>query len=318
MDILVAGGAGFIGSHLCDALLTAGHAVWAVDNLATGRRENLAPLADVEIVEGDVQSYERVHHAVAGCDTVFHMAALPSVPRSIQDPLTSHAINVTGTLNLLLCARDANVRRVVLASSSSVYGSNPDLPKREDMPPLPISPYGVAKLASEGYMRSFTQVYGLETVSLRYFNVFGPRQDPLSQYSAAIPRFIAALRAGDSPVVFGDGEQSRDFTYVSNVVEATALAMEARGVAGQVFNVAFGRSITVNGLLRELGSVLGVDVAAEHVAGRTGDVRHSLADCTRAREALGYEPRIDLEEGLRLTVEHYQSDGVPVLEAPPR
>src|SRR5256714_11683048 len=221
MKILVTGGGGFIGSHLAANLASSGHEVRIIDNFATGRRSNVLGLPeDVELVEGDIQSYERVHNAVAGCDVVFHQAALPSIPRSVQDPLTSNATNVMGTLNVLLAARDAGVRRVVYASSSSVYGVNQELPKREDMASMPISPYAVGKLAGEGYCRSFAEVYGLETVALRYFNVFGPRQDPRSQYAAVIPNFISALLTGERPTIFGDGEQSRDFTYVQNVVEA--------------------------------------------------------------------------------------------------
>jgi nucleoside-diphosphate-sugar epimerase len=319
MKALVTGGGGFIGSHLAAHLAASGAEVRILDNFSSGRRSNVVGLPDeIELVEGDVQSYERVHHAVAGCDSVFHAAALPSVPRSIQDPLTSHATNVTGTLNVLLSARDAGVRRVVMASSSSVYGMNPVLPKREDAVPMPISPYAVAKLAGEGYCRSFTEVYGLETVALRYFNVFGPRQDPRSQYSAAIPRFISALMRGERPTVFGDGEQSRDFTYVQNVVEATVLAMEAQGVAGQAYNVACGSRVTVNQLLGELAGLLEVPLDTEYVPARPGDILHSLADCSRAREALGYEPRIGLREGLRLTVEHYQREGAEPLEVPAR
>jgi nucleoside-diphosphate-sugar epimerase len=292
-----------------------GHAIRVLDNFSTGRRSNLSDLpGGAEIVEGDISSYERVHDAVQGCDVVFHLAALPSVPRSTQDPLTSHATNATGTLNVLLCARDAGVRRVILASSSSVYGLNRALPKREDMAPAPLSPYAVTKLASEGYCRSFTEVYGLETVALRYFNVFGPRQDPLSEYAAAIPRFISALLAGEPPKVFGDGEQSRDFTYVSDAVDATILAMDAAGVTGQVFNVAHGERVTVNQLLSELGDLLEVDVTPVHVAPRPGEVRHSLADCSLAREVLGYAPRVGLREALRSTVEHYRRAAAEAVE----
>ncbi len=233
--VLVTGGGGFIGSHLVDRLCRDGCRVRVLDNFATGRRENLLHLADdVELIEGDIQSYERVHNAVRGAELVFHAAALPSVPRSIQDPLTSNASNITGTLNVLLAARDEGVRRVVFASSSSIYGANAELPKREEMPARPIAPYAVAKLAAEGYCRAFFEVYGLETVSLRYFNVFGPRQDPLSQYAAVIPRFITAFLRRRRPLIYGDGEQSRDFTYVDNAVEATcSLAADARGVAGE-------------------------------------------------------------------------------------
>src|SRR5262249_3345041 len=238
---LVTGGGGFIGAHVVDRLRADGREVRVLDNFATGRRENLAPDDGVEVIEGDLQSYERVHAAVRGCDVVFHIGALPSVPRSIQDPLTSNATNVIGTLNVLLASRDADVRRVVYASSSSIYGSNPELPKREDMIPMPIAPYSVAKLAGEGYCHTFTHAYGLETVALRYCNVFGPRQDPASQYAAVIPRFISAFLGDRPPVVHGDGEQSRDFTYIDNAVEATVLAATADDVAGRMFNVAAGR-----------------------------------------------------------------------------
>jgi nucleoside-diphosphate-sugar epimerase len=310
MKALVTGGGGFIGSHVVQRLVEADHAVRVLDNFSTGRRSNLDEVADgAEIVEGDICSYERVHHAVGGCDVVVHLAALPSVPRSTQDPLTSHATNATGTLNVLLCARDAGVRRVILASSSSVYGLNRALPKREDMAPAPLSPYAVAKLTSEGYCRSFTEVYGLETVALRYFNVFGPRQDPRSEYAAAIPRFVSALRSGDPPTVFGDGEQSRDFTYVGDAADATVLAIEAPEVSGRVLNVARGKRVTVNQLLSELGRLLDVDVRPVHVPARPGEVRHSLADCSLAREVLGYRPKVSLSEGLGLTVEHFRGEG---------
>ena len=298
MRALVTGGAGFIGSHLAERLCAGGHEVRVLDNFATGHRANLEPLAgDVELVEGDIQSYERVHNAVRGCEVVFHQAALPSVPRSVQDPLTSNAANVIGTLNVLLAARDSGVRRVVYASSSSVYGATETLPKREDLPATPISPYAVAKLAGEGYCRSFSQVYGLETVALRYFNVFGPRQDPLSQYAAVIPNFITACLDGRPPKVYGDGEQSRDFTFVDNVVRANLLAGEADGVAGRAFNIACGDRITLNDLVEEVRSATGCEVEAEHEPGRPGDVRHSLADLSRAREELGYEPQIGPQRG---------------------
>jgi UDP-glucose 4-epimerase len=309
MRVLVTGGGGFIGSHIAGRLALLGHDVRILDNFATGRRSNVQALPrDVELVEGDIQSDARVHNAVAGCEIVLHQAALPSVPRSVQDPLTSNATNVTGTLNVLLAARDAGVRRVVLASSSSVYGATPELPAREDATPVPISPYATAKLACEGYCRSFGEVYGLETIALRYFNVYGPRQDPRSQYAAVIPNFISALRAGDAPTVFGDGEQSRDFTYVEDVVEANVLAMEADGVAGQVLNIACGERTTVNRLLEVLGEVL--EAAAEPVNAppRPGEVRHSLADIGRARAVLGWKPQVDLHDGLRRTVEHLETE----------
>ena len=304
MKVLVTGGAGFIGSHLVERLLRDGHAVRVLDNFATGRRENLLPMqADIELVEGDIQSYERVHRAVRGCEGVFHVAALPSVPRSLQDPLTSNATNVTGTLNVLLAARDEGVGRVVFSSSSSVYGANPALPKHEALPVMPISPYAVAKLAGEGYCRSFFEVFALETVALRYFNVFGPRQDPLSQYSAVIPRFIMALEAGEAPVVHGDGEQSRDFTYVENVVEGTLLAMTAPGVGGKVFNVATGRRVALNELVERLRALTGADgVRVRHEAPRPGDVLHSHAQIERAERELGYRTTVSVEEGLRRTL----------------
>jgi nucleoside-diphosphate-sugar epimerase len=312
MKALVTGGAGFIGSHLAARLVADGHEVRVLDNFSTGSRANLAGLeASVELVEGDMQSYERAHNAVQGCEVVFHQAALPSVPRSIQDPLTSHTVNVVGTLNLLLAARDSDVQRLVYASSSSIYGADPSLPKREDQAPLPISPYAVAKLASEGYCRSFSEVYGLETVALRYFNVFGPGQDPLSQYAAVIPRFITALLAGEQPTVFGDGEQSRDFTYIDNVVEANVLAATSPDVAGQRFNIACEKRVSLNFLLDELRSILGSEVEARYLEARAGDVPHSLADISRARERLGYSPAVEFGEGLRRTVEFFQRHGDP-------
>jgi nucleoside-diphosphate-sugar epimerase len=302
---LVTGGGGFLGSHLVERLLAEGHRVRVLDNFATGRRENLIPLlGEVELIEGDIQSYERVHNAVRGCEVVFHLAALPSVPRSVQDPLTSNASNVTGTLNLLLAARDEEVRRVVFASSSSIYGANRELPKREEMPALPIAPYAVGKQAAEGYCRAFFEVYGLETVALRYFNVFGPRQDPLSQYAAVIPRFITAFLDGRAPTVYGDGEQSRDFTYIDNAVAATILAGAAPGVGGEMFNVACGERITLNELLEELRRLTGSEIEALYEESRPGDVPHSLADISRARERLGYVPAVDARTGLAKTLEY--------------
>jgi UDP-glucose 4-epimerase len=306
--ILVTGGAGFIGSHLAAHLCERGDQVRVLDNFATGRRSNLADVRDdVELIEGDIQSYERVNKAVAGCEVVLHEAALPSVPRSVQDPLTSNATNVIGTLNVLLAARDHDVRRVVCASSSSVYGSaTGTAAKSEDQPTLPISPYATAKLAGEGYARSFHGVYGLETVALRYFNVFGPRQDPTSQYAAVVPNFITALLDGQPPVIFGDGEQSRDFTYVENVVNANLIAVDAPNVGGKVFNIACGERVTLNLLVDELRDLIGSAVDAAYAAPRAGDIKHSLADLSRARSELGYEPTIQLREGLSRTVEHYQ------------
>jgi UDP-glucose 4-epimerase len=304
MRVLVTGGGGFIGSHLAARLTAQGESVRILDNFATGRRSNVLGLADdVDLIEGDIQSYERVHNAVAGCELVFHQAALPSVPRSAADPLTSNATNVTGTLNVLLAARDAGVRRVVFASSSSVYGANATLPKREDMAAEPLSPYAVAKLACEGYCRSFGEIYGLESVALRYFNVFGPRQDPRSQYAAVVPNFIEALLTGKRPTIFGDGEQSRDFTYVENVTEANLLAMDADVAPGRVYNVACGRAVTLNQLFAALCELTDADVEPVYAASRPGDVRHSLADLTRSRADLGYRPRVGLRDGLCHSIE---------------
>jgi nucleoside-diphosphate-sugar epimerase len=301
--VLVTGGAGFIGSHLAERLCREGHRLRVLDNFATGRRESLASIHDeVELVEGDVRSYEQVHRCVRDCELVFHQAALPSVPRSVQDPVTSHESNATGTLNVLLAARDEGVRRVIFASSSSVYGANRELPSREETPALPIAPYAVAKLAAENYCRAFSEVYGLETVSLRYFNVFGPRQDPLSEYAAVVPRFSTAMLDGRPAVVYGDGEQSRDFTYIDNAVEANLLAATAPGVDGQVFNIACGEAISLNTLLEELRGVTGSEVDAVHEAPRRGELRHSLADISRARATLGYEPGVSFREGLSRTV----------------
>jgi UDP-glucose 4-epimerase len=323
MRVLVTGGGGFIGSHLAEHLLERGYRVRILDNFATGRRSSVAALdGQVELIEGDIQSYERVNKALAGCEVVFHLAALPSVPRSVQDPLTSNATNVIGTLNVLLAARDRGVRRVVYASSSSVYGSGGGTtPKQEDKPTMPISPYATAKLAGEGYARSFHEVYGLETVSLRYFNVFGPRQDPTSQYAAVIPNFIGALLAGQPPVIFGDGEQSRDFTYVANVVQANVLAMDAPGVAGKVYNIACGERVTLNRLVGELRGLLDSDVDPAYAAPRAGDIKHSVADLSLARAELGYEPEVQLREGLERTIEHFNeqelhSDGGRLIGAP--
>jgi UDP-glucose 4-epimerase len=307
--VLVTGGAGFIGSHLAAELLEHGYVVRVLDNFATGSRSNMQSLGpDVELVEGDIQSYERVNKAVTGCEVVFHQAALPSVPRSVQDPLTSNATNVIGTLNVLLAARDHAVRRVVYASSSSIYGANSALPASENQPSEPISPYATAKLAGENYTRSFHGIYGLETVALRYFNVFGPRQDPTSQYAAVIPNFITALLEGQAPMIFGDGEQSRDFTYVANVVQANILAMDAPGVTGNVYNVACGEAVTLNRLVAELRDLLGCNIEPVHAAPRAGDIRHSLADLSRAKVDLGYEPSVRLREGLERTIEQLRTD----------
>ena len=303
---LVTGGGGFIGSHLVDELLRQGHRVRVLDNFATGRRENIAHVVnDIELFEGDIQSYERVHNAARGVDYVIHEAALPSVPRSVQDPLTTHQVNTTGTLNVLLAARDEGVKRVVIASSSSVYGANPALPKREDMLLLPISPYGVSKLAAERYCMAFSAVYGLETVALRYFNVFGPRQNPSSQYSAVIPKFLSFAETGQRPVVYGDGSQTRDFTYVSNVVEGTLAAVIAPQASGLAMNIARGSSSSVLDLVDTIARVLGATVSCDFEPARIGDIKDSYADISLARQLLGYEPRVNLEDGIRLMVNEW-------------
>ncbi len=302
--VLVTGGAGFIGSNLVRALLARGDRVRVLDNFATGRRENLADIAgEVEVVEGDLRSYERVHTAVRGVEIVFHQGALGSVPRSVQDPLTSTAVNVEGTLNVLLAARDEGVGRVVAASSSSVYGDGGTFPRVESQAPNPISPYAVAKLAAERFCVSFFRIYGLETVALRYFNVFGPRQDPASQYAAVVPLFVRAIQEGRPVTIYGDGEQSRDFTYVANVVTANLDAAAAGGAAGTVLNIAAGGSETVNTLADTIGGLLGLPVARAHEPMRPGDVEQSWADVSLARELIGYEPTVGFEEGLRLTIE---------------
>jgi nucleoside-diphosphate-sugar epimerase len=316
MRTLVTGGAGFIGSHVVRRLLAMGREVRVLDNLSTGHIENLSSISDeIDFVRGDVRDIDVVHGAMRDRDAVVHLAAVPSVPRSIADPITSHEANATGTLNVLLAARDGGAARVVLASSSSIYGANPELPKRESLAPLPISPYAVSKLAAESYARSFFDVYGLETIALRYFNVFGPRQDPRSEYAAVIPKFIAALRNNESPVIFGDGEQSRDFTYVENVVEANIAALETDEVGGRVYNIACGRRITLNALAESLREELGASVEVIHGPARAGDVRHSVADVSLAAKELGYEPTISLAEGLRRTVSFYASEDAKSAEA---
>jgi UDP-glucose 4-epimerase len=302
--VLVTGGGGFIGSNLVRALRERGDDVRVLDNFATGNRANLAGL-DVEIVEGELRSYERVHNAVRGSEVVYHLGALGSVPRSVQDPLTSSAVNVEGTLNVLLAARDEGVRRVVFSSSSSVYGNSGELPRTESMPPDPISPYGVAKLAAERYCVSFSRVYhGFESVVLRYFNVFGERQSPLSQYAAVVPLFVTAIAEGRPVTIFGDGEQSRDFTYVGNVVDATLRAGEADGASGAIFNIAAGAPGSVNQLAETIGRILDKPVEKRYAEPRPGDVRDSWADVGAAEGVLGYRADVDLEEGLRRTIDY--------------
>ena len=306
--VLVTGGAGFIGSNLVEALLERGDEVRVLDNFATGSRANLAALGrDVEVVEGDLRSYERVHTAVRGVEVVFHQGALGSVPRSVQDPLTSTAVNVEGTVNVLLAARDEGIRRVVAASSSSVYGDGGAFPRVETQAPNPISPYAVAKLAAERFCVSFTRVYGIETVALRYFNVFGRRQDPTSQYAAVVPRFIRAIAEGRPVTVHGDGEQSRDFTPVENVVAANLLAAETKPGIGQALNIARGQSSTLNQLVGWLNELLGTHLSPLYEPPRPMDVRHSYASIQKAETLLGYRPTVGVREGLQRTVEWFMA-----------
>lgn len=305
---LVTGGAGFIGSHIATALVRRGAKVRVLDSLVSGHQKNLVEIAnDAEFISGDVTDEAAVARAVQGCDVVFHQAALASVPRSVEAPLASHAACATGTLVVLHEARKAGVKRLVYAASSSAYGNQPQPLKRESDLPSPLSPYAAAKLAAELYCEAFLHSYGFEAVALRYFNVFGPRQDPSGPYAAVIPLFIQSLLAGKQPTIYGDGLQTRDFAYVENVVQANLLAAEAKNAAGKVFNVGTGAAITLLDLLRELNAILGTKVQPIFQPPRAGDVRDSLADISRAREVLGYQPTISLAEGLRRTVEYYRS-----------
>jgi UDP-glucose 4-epimerase len=305
---LVTGGAGFIGSHICERLLKEGHGVRVLDNFFSGKRANLEHLGgEIDLVEGDIRDASAVAGAMRGVHVVFHEAALGSVPRSVADPVTTHEVNMTGTLNVLLAARDAGARRVVYASSSSVYGETQELPKHEGITPQPLSPYALSKLAGEHYITVFNHVYGFEAVALRYFNIFGARQDPESQYAAVIPRFIMSLLEGKPPVIYGDGLQSRDFTHVENVVEANLLAAEAEGVAGRAFNVACGGRYSLLDLLDRIRRIIGSDLQPVHEVARAGDVRDSQASIEAARAALGYRVKVDFDEGIRRTVGWYQN-----------
>jgi UDP-glucose 4-epimerase len=304
---LVTGGAGFIGSHIAEALAKRGDRVRVFDNLSSGHRKNLEPCGNaVEFVEGDLTDAAKVAEVVRGVDCIFHEAALASVPRSVEAPLDTNAACVTGTVALLDAARRAGVRRLVYAASSSAYGERPGSPKYETDLPAPISPYGAAKLAAEYYCQAFTATYGFETVALRYFNVFGPRQDPDSPYSAVIPLFMTALLSGKRPTIYGDGQQSRDFTYVTNVVHGNLLAADAPNVAGRVFNLANGRATSLLDLIARLNELLGTKIEPIHAPPRAGDIRESLADITAARKSLGYEPQVDFEEGLRRSIDYYR------------
>jgi nucleoside-diphosphate-sugar epimerase len=303
----ITGGAGFIGSHIAEALLDRGESVIVFDNLATGREVNLAALnGRAQFIHGDLRDLDTLRAVMKGVKIVFHQGALASVPRSIADPVTSLETNINGTQNVLLAARDAGVRRVIYASSSSVYGDTPTLPKHEDMPPRPMSPYAVQKLTGELLCGIFTRIYGLETVGLRYFNVFGPRQDPTSQYAAVIPRFLTALLEKRRPLVFGDGEQTRDFTYVANVVQANLLAAIAPDANGQVMNIGCGQQISLNTVLHIAGELLNVNPQAEYGEPRAGDVRDSLADISLAQHLLAYKPTVGFREGLALTLDALQ------------
>jgi UDP-glucose 4-epimerase len=307
---LITGVAGFIGSALARAVLAQGDKVRGIDNLSTGKRDNLAEiLQHIDFQEADLLDLQAIYDACRGVDYVLHEAAIPSVPKSVLDPLGSNRANLDGTVNLLMAAREAGVKRVVYAASSSAYGDTPTLPKHEDMSPNPISPYAVAKLASEYYMISFYRCYGLETVCLRYFNIFGPRQDPTSPYSGVLAKFITQMLKGEQPTILGDGKQSRDFTYVDNAVEANLLACKAlaKEVAGRVFNVATGRRADLNETFQILKKLTGYPGTVNYGPERAGDVKHSLADMSRATKHLGYTPKVDFEEGLRRTIEWYRS-----------
>jgi nucleoside-diphosphate-sugar epimerase len=306
---IITGGGGFIGSHIVEELLRQGETVKVIDNFSTGKRNNVEPFKGrAEIIEADISESRDLVQFVKGADYVIHQAAIPSVPKSMIDPVKSHQANVNGTLQLLVACRDAGVRRVVYASSSSLYGDSPTLPKHEGMMPNPLSPYGAQKLFAEMYCQVFTKAYKLETVSLRYFNVFGPRQDAASQYSGVLALFIPSVLQGRRPTIYGDGLQSRDFTYVKNVVAANLLACKAPGVGGQVFNVACGDRITVNSMLQEINEIAGTDIAPIYADSRAGDIKHSQADITRAKEHLGYEPAVSFKEGLRHTIDWYREN----------
>jgi UDP-glucose 4-epimerase len=307
MEFLVTGGAGFIGSHLVERLVRDGRQVRVVDNFMTGNRDHLRTFADkIELVEADLADPAVCERACRGVRVVFHQAALPSVPKSVDDPVRSHRSNLEATLNLLVAARAARVSRFVYAASSSAYGESPELPKVESMPACPLSPYAVQKLASEHYCTVFARCYGLQTISLRYFNVFGPRQDPASQYAAAVPAFITAILGDTPPTVYGDGLQTRDFTYIDNVVQANLLAASAPTTIGEVLNIACGERITINDLINQINGIVGKRVTPRHVPERPGDIKHSWADIDLAARLIGYRPTVTLADGLRRTIDWYK------------
>lgn len=306
---LITGGAGFIGSNMVRFLLERGESVRVLDNFETGKRDNLAEVADrIELIEGDIRDMNTVEAAVADVDVVYHLAALGSVPRSIKDPVTTYAVNATGTFNMLLAGRDAKVKRFILASSSSVYGQSEVLPQHEGLPLAPISPYGASKAIGEVLCRTFYETYGLETICLRYYNVFGPRQDPMSQYAAAIPLFVSALLADKRPMIFDDGEQSRGFTYIDNVLEANWRAAVAPNVQGEAINISTASAVTVNTVVDTIKELLGKDIDPVYVPPRPGDIKHSLADITRANQLIGYEPRISFQDGIRRAIDWYKEN----------
>ncbi|MBI5376804.1 MAG: SDR family oxidoreductase [Candidatus Schekmanbacteria bacterium] len=306
---LITGGAGFIGSNLCDELLKRGKKVRVIDNLSTGKMENLSRvIKEIEFIQGDLRNIDDLRKAVKGVDTVFHIGAIPSVTRSVKDPITSNEANVDGTLNLLVASKEAGVRRLVYSGSSSAYGDKIELLKSEELSPEPLSPYAVSKLTGEYYCSVFSKLYGIETVVLRYFNVFGPRQDPSSPYSGVISIFIRQMISGEKPTVYGDGEQSRDFTFVKNVVNANIAASERQGISGSLINVACGKRITLNELIDELNIILGTNLQPLYFEPRAGDIKHSLADITRANKFLDYSPEVSFSDGLNKTVEWYRRE----------
>lgn len=306
---LVTGGAGFIGSHLVESLIGRDQEVRVLDNFLTGKRENISPfLKYIELIEGDIRDLETCKRALNGVEVVYHQAALPSVPRSVEDPILTDEINVRGTLNLLVASEEKKIKKFIFASSSSVYGDDPQLPKQEGVEGVPLSPYAVSKFVGEKYCQVFSRIYGLDTVCLRYFNVFGPRQDPHSQYAAVVPLFITKMLKGERPTIFGDGKQSRDFTYIGNIVKANLLAAETGDLAGEVLNIACGDRITVNTLFDKIRSVFETDIRPVYDEPRPGDIEHSFADITKAERMLKYKPEVSFEEGLEKTILHFRGE----------